>query len=116
MPESFALSWLILAAVGGLALGILVMLALRGGWLREAQRLGAASRDSELVALAGQRDALDDRVHALADQYQRLQHEQATTEQRLQQSIASAAGHHAQAEQLAGQLSEQRRALDSTRA
>lgn len=115
MPESFALSWLILAAVGGLALGIVVMLALRGSWLREAQRLGAASRDSEIVALAGQRDALDDRVQALAEQHQVLQQEQATTEQRLQHSIASAASHHAQAEQLAGQLAEQRRALDATR-
>lgn len=115
MPESFPLSWLILAAVGGFVIGVLLLLALRGGWLRAAHRSGAASRDGELAALAGQRDALDIRLRELAVQHERLQREQAATEQRLQHSIASAASHRAQAEQLAGQLADQRLVVDRTR-
>lgn len=115
MPESYALSWLILAAVAGFAIGILVLLALRAGWVRDAHHAGASSRDAELVALASQRDALNDRARALQLDHQRLQAEQATTEQRLQQVIASAAGHRAQAEQLSTQLADQRRIVDSTR-
>lgn len=116
MPESSHLVWLIAAVLIGLVLGVLLLLALRPGWLRSAHARGAASRDAELVALAGQRDALDDRLVALVDAHDVLQRQLAEVGQRLYASVADAASRRSEAEQLSLRLAEQRRAGETMQA
>ena len=116
MPQTFELPWLIVAALVGFFLAAIVMLALRSRWIRDAALAGKASRDGEVMALVTQRDASSARVQELDTDVDELQREHNVIEQRLQHSLTNAARHQAQAEQLLGQLTDQRQVLDSTRA
>lgn len=115
VPQTFELPWLIVAALVGLVLAAIVMLSLRPRWLRMATLAGKASRDGEVMALIAQRDGAFARVHELDADVDAMQREHNVTEQRLQHSLANAARHQAQAEQLLAQLTDQRQALDDTR-
>ncbi len=116
MPQTFELPWLIVAALVGFFLAAIVMLSLRPRWIRVATLAGKASRDGEVMTLIAQRDGASTRVKELDTDVDAMQREHNVTEQRLQQSLAHAARHQAQAEQLLTQLTDQRQALDTTRA
>ncbi|WP_067646609.1 DNA recombination protein RmuC [Dokdonella koreensis] len=110
--DSAVAAYLALAAIAGLALGSGLVFALSRGWLRDSHAEGARSRETELVALAGQRTALEDRVHELAQRLEQTRREAGEVEQRLHLSTAQGAAHRAQAEQLARQSAELRRDLE----
>ena len=115
MSQTFELPWLIVAALVGFFLASIVMLALRGRWIRAATLAGKASRDGEAMTLTAQRDAASARAQELHSEQADLQREHNAVEERLRHSLATAARHQAQAEQLLGQLTDQRQILDSTR-
>ena len=115
MPQTFELPWLIVAALVGFFLAAIVMLALRARWIRAATLAGKVSRDGETMTLIAQRDAASARAQELHSEHADLQREHNAVEQRLQHSLANAARHQAQAEQLLSQLTDQRQVLDGTR-
>ena len=116
MPQTFELPWLIVAALVGFFLAAIVVLSLRSRWIREAVLSGKASRDGEVMSLTTQRDSVSARVVELDSDIDALHREHNVIEQRLQHSLADAARHQAQAEQLLSQLTDQRQTLDTTRA
>ena len=116
VPQTFELPWLIVAALVGFFLAAILVFALRPRWIRMATLAGEARRDGEVMTLVAQRDGAAARVQALDADVDAMKREQNVVEQRLQHSLANAARHQAQAEQLLGQLTDQRQALDSTRA
>ena len=115
MPQTFELPWLIVAALVGFFLAAIVMLTLRARWIRQATLEGKVSRDGEAMTLIAQRDAASARAQELHSEHADLQREHNAVEQRLQHSLANAARHQAQAEQLLSQLTDQRQVLDGTR-
>ena len=120
VPQTFELPWLIVAALVGFFLAAIMMLSLRPRWIRMAALAGKVSRDGEVMTLIAQRDSTSERVQELDADVDSMQREHKGIEQRLQHSLqeglADAARHHARAEQLLSQLTDQRQALDSTRA
>lgn len=116
MPQTSELPWLIVAALVGFLLAAIVLLAVRPRWIRTATLAGKSSRDGEVMTLIAQRDASTSRVQQLDADVDAMQREHNVVGQRLQHSLAIAARHQAHAEQLLSQLTDQRQALDTTRA
>lgn len=109
-------AYLALAAIAGLAIGCVLTVLLARRWQRDAHEAGARSRDSEVVALAGQRSALEARAGELEQRLTLALRESESVERRFHEAAADAAAQRAQAEQLGQRSTELRRDLDAAQA
>ncbi len=103
------------AAGAGLLVGALVVFVLARGWIAKAHEAGRAARDSEVAALAGQRDALAERANELARRIERFERDWSAAEANLRALTAQAAEHKAHADRLGQQLLEACRSRDESR-
>ncbi|MEO7325706.1 MAG: DNA recombination protein RmuC [Dokdonella sp.] len=102
----------ILVALGGLALGALVLYLAARGWVATAHAAGRASRDAESATLSEQRDAAAERADGFAARVERYERDWDQAEQNLRKLTALAATHQAQAERLGHELADTRRGRD----
>ncbi|MEO5559767.1 MAG: DNA recombination protein RmuC [Dokdonella sp.] len=112
MPNPTPLLLLILAALGGLALGTLVLYLASRRWVASAHAAGRASRDAESATLSEQRDAAAERADALAARVERYERDWNQAEQDLRKLTAHAATQQAQAERLGHEVADTRRSRD----
>ena len=103
---------LVLATAVGLLAGALLVYLLSRRWVAAAQATGRMSREGELGALAGQRDAASARADELAMRLDRLERESGAVERAMRQAAEQAAAHGAEAHRLGHELADARRARD----
>lgn len=102
----------VLAAVAGLLAGTILVYLLARRWVAAAHAAGRMSREGELAALAGQRDAAGARADELAARFDRLERETGEVERALRRSAEQAAAHGAEAQRLGHELADTRRVRD----
>lgn len=107
-PEFLA----IVCLLGGFVVGAIVFLLLASRWRRDAHANGRASRDAEIAAIAGQRDAESARAHAAAARIERFERDWMQAEQNLRKFSAHAAAQQERAEQIGNELADVRRVRD----
>jgi DNA recombination protein RmuC len=103
---------LVLAAAAGLFVGALLVYLLARGWVAAARDAGRMSREGELAAFAGQRDAASARADELAARFERLARDAGQVELALRRSAEQAAAHGAEAQRLEHELGDTRRVRD----
>lgn len=114
--SSFPSIDLILAGLAGFIAGLLAAWPAVRSRIARAHADGRASRDAEIATLGGQRDAEARRAEEFAARIQRYEHEWTQAEQNLRKVTAHAAAQQAQAERLARDLADARRARDEAQA
>lgn len=102
----------VLAAVAGLLAGTILVYLLARRWVAAAHAAGRMSREGELAALAGQRDAAGARADELAARFDRLEREAGEVERALRRSAEQAAAHGAEAQRIGHELADTRRVRD----
>lgn len=112
MQTSTPFLLLILVALGGFALGALVIYLASRRWVSNAHAAGRISRDAENATLSEQRDGAVERADGLAERVERYERDWEQAEQNLRKLTAHAATQQAQAERLAHELADTRRGRD----
>jgi DNA recombination protein RmuC len=103
---------LILAVLGGFAVGSLVLYLASRRWITSAHTSGRASRDAETATLTEQRDAAAERADEFAARVGRYERDWGQAEQNLRKLTAHAATQQAQAELLGRELADAQRSRD----
>jgi DNA recombination protein RmuC len=102
----------IIAAVIGLILGALIVLAIARRWAAQAHAAGRAARDGEIAVLIEQRDASLSRSTDLTRRIERFESDWSSAEQNRRQLTGHAATQQAHAERLTIDLADARRSRD----
>lgn len=116
MHVVFPLSALLLAAIAGAAVALLLAYVVARRRIARALEAGRASRDVEVAALGGQRDAAVARGEELAARIARYERDWHQAEETLRRLSAHAAAQQAQAERLGEEAAEARRGRDDAQA
>ncbi|HEV7489281.1 MAG TPA: DNA recombination protein RmuC [Rhodanobacteraceae bacterium] len=112
MPDLPPVALAIVAALIGVLVGALIVLAFARRWVARALAAGRAARDGEVAVLIEQRDAATARTADLSRRIERFESEWPGAEQTRRQLTAHAATQQAHAERLTIDLADARRSRD----